>query len=368
MLWPKFFPPISRSLAVASFFAAAFAFPFSLAAQSWNDELAGALDRAVANYYNPSVLVVLGTFTYAHEELASPFSRWLGDELHGLIPHTKSLRLFDKDAAAAMDPAFRQTYAALFDKAKVDAILYGRFFDEGGGVRVHFELTGLFDGSLIGATDLLIPRAALPRGISIRPGEGTVAARAQLASIATAQNASIATAPSPSDGGAATAMASQSPTALPQASAAAEPAAKAEALRVSVSTDRGPGAVYKAGEELQVLVTVNERAWVKVYHVDVMGKAQLIWPNRFSGSSHPLEAGTIVRIPGESDPFSFILGAPFGTEFIKALASSRPFAATEEDFSDLSGTARESITRGIGRSSGGGEQAEALASYLILEK
>ncbi|HUX39560.1 MAG TPA: hypothetical protein VMV83_00215 [Rectinemataceae bacterium] len=117
---------VFRIAAVAILLATVVASPPRLAADSWNDELASALDQAAANYWNPSILVALGTFTYAHEELASPFSRWLIDDLHGIIPRTKSLRLFDREAAAAMDPAFRQSYAALFDSAKVDAILYVR--------------------------------------------------------------------------------------------------------------------------------------------------------------------------------------------------------------------------------------------------
>ena len=133
-----------------------------------------------------------------------------------------------------------------------------------------------------------------------------------------------------------------------------------------MSTDRGVGGVYRTGETLSVLVAVNERAWIKVYHVDVAGKARLIWPNRYSGTPGPLDAGTIVRIPGEGDPFSFVLGPPYGTEFIKVLASTRAFAATESDFTDLAGDARDSISRGLPVTSADAERAEGLASYLIL--
>ena len=347
---PNRFAPsrVLRFTTAAIVFAAVVLFPPHVSADSWNDELAVALDKAAANYYNPDLLIVLGTFTYAHEDLSSPFSRWLADELHGLIPRTKSLRLFDKEAAAAMDPALRQTYAALFASAKVDAILYGRFFEVAGGLRVQFELTGLSDGALIGAGEVFVPRSALPAGLGIRPGEGTVAAKAALALIG------APAAPVP---------------ATQAAPVAATQTADVAALRVSVSTDRGAGAVYAAGERLHVLVAVNKRAWVKVYHIDVRGRVQLIWPNRFSGAGGPLEAGKVIQIPGDGDPFDFVLGPPFGTEFIKVVASTEAFAATEGDFADLQGgTARDSIARGMTPAAGGGERAEGLASYLILEK
>ena len=116
--------------------------------------MAVALDKAAADYYNPQLLVVLGTCTYAHKDLASPLSRWLADELHGVIPRTTSLRLFDKEAAAAMAPVLRQTYAALFASAKVDAILYGRFFEAAGGLRVQFVIA---DGKLPELADESLP-------------------------------------------------------------------------------------------------------------------------------------------------------------------------------------------------------------------
>ena len=305
-------------------------------AEAWDVAFVASLDKAASNYWNPSLLVVLGTFTYDHEDLASPFSRWLIDDLHSLLPRTKALRLFDKAAAAAMDPDLREAYSALFSEGKVDAILYGRFFEEGRAVRVHYELTGLSDGALVGAGDILVPRSELPEGLEVAPPREARKVRVELSSLDPASTAI------PPGGG--------------------------EGLRVAVSTDRGDGAAYKEGESLAVLVTVSKPAWLKVYHVDVAGKVQLIWPNRFSGPPRPLAAGAIVRIPGANDPFSFVLGPPFGTEFIKVVASTSPFSSTEEDFVDLEGSPRESIARGLRvTASAPGERAENLASYLILE-
>ncbi len=314
------------------------------------NELGSALDKAVSNYWKPSVLVVLGTFTWRNDELASPFSRWLEDGIRATIPRTRNLRLLDARAAAAMDPALRNTYAELFASAQVDAILYGRFFDEGSAVRVHLDLTGLSDGALIGSTQIVVPLSSLPSGLGIRPDRKVAVALADLLHI---------TPPAPAAAVPATSGASAS------VQAAQDP--RTQALHVSVSTDRGTGAAYRAGERLGILVTVNQRAWVKVYQVDVAGKTQLIWPNRYSGTARPLDGGSVVRIPSSSDPFSFILGPPYGTEFIKVVASSQAFTLTEAEFADLAGAARESIGRGMSAEGAPDRRAETLASYLILE-
>jgi hypothetical protein len=141
-------------------------------------------------------------------------------------------------------------------------------------------------------------------------------------------------------------------------------------LSVSVSTDRGPGAAYREGEEMVVLVTVNKPAYAKIYHIDVTGKASLIWPNQFGGKGS-LDPGAIMSIPGPRDAFKFLLTPPFGTEFIKVIASTTPFVPEKGGFS-AEGGARGVISRGTvpaeAPSAGSGEQAEALASYLIMEK
>jgi len=54
----------------------------------------------------------------------------------------------------------------------------------------------------------------------------------------------------------------------------------------------------------------------KIYHVDVNGVAQLIWPNRFGGSGK-IKAGEALKFPGPNDKFQYVLGRPYGTEYIK---------------------------------------------------
>jgi hypothetical protein len=253
------------------------------------------------------------------------------------IPKTSRLKLFNRSVAAAMDPAFREVYGDFFKKNSVDALLSGRYYLEGGTVRARLELTGLSDGVLIGTFDFKIPQSSIPPEIAVDPSAAATATASSISGLS-------------ADSG-------------------------KGALRVSASTERGKGAVYREGEKMVVLVTVNKAAYIKVFHVDALGVVRLILPNKFSPGQKQAQAGSILRIPGDEDAFSFDMTAPFGTEFIKVIASTKPFAADETAmagegaFAELGTDARVAMTRGIKVSAANGpeERAEAMASYVIVK-
>lgn len=308
-------------------------------AQTWDSGLPAVLDKMAEKHWQPSLQTAFGTFTYAYSDLPSPFARWVEEELAMKMPDCSRVRLFNRAAAAAMDPAFSKIYGPVFDMAGGAALLHGNYFDDGEWVRVRLQLTGLDDGVLVGSAELRIPKSALPRGLVIDPEAKVVQQASSLSMVL--------------------------------------PAAKPAGLKVSVSTERGANAVYRDGEMMVILVTVNKDAYAKVYHIDADGKIQLIWPNRFGGSGR-LAAGELVRIPGDGDPFMFRMKQPYGTEFIKVVASTRPFARNESDFVELGSDAPKVFKRGLeleevplaaGLASppAAPEMAEALASYLIIE-
>jgi len=323
------------------------------------------LDQLIEKHYEDSMQVAFGTFTYEYTGLPSSFSRYLEEALSSLISRSDRYRLFNRNVAAAMDPAFRESYKDFFETNLVGGLLSGRFFDEGNRVRVRIELTNLRDGNLVGSGDLVRLKSELPPRLSLEPAKETQA----------------------------TAMDAAGTPEKPQTAAGGKAASLSVVkwtwesapggLSVAVSTDRGSGASYVDGEEMTIFVTTNRDAFVKVYHIDVNGAIQLIWPNRFGGGS-VIRPGTPVPIPAQGDPFAFRLGAPYGTEFIKVVASTVPFAQTESDFSSLGTDVRGVLKRGIdvvgkpassngagrvGDSSGDMPQtAEALASYYIGPK
>ncbi len=300
------------------------------------------LDGLMANYYDDQVQAALGSFTYEYTDLPTPFTRWLQDELVQGAAGTKRLRLFNRGAAQTMDPAFKKMYADFFDTNTVGALLAGRYFGQGDQVLVKFQLTDLRTGNLIGAGEYRFNRAALPEAITVSPDEKAVRTAQSLVKIAMDDSGGTRS-------------------------------AAGDTLRLALSTSRGTGAGYRDGEALKVLVSVDRDAYVKLYHVDVNGSVKLIWPNRFGGGQALIRAGKGVVIPGPGDPFSFLLGAPYGTEFIKAVASTRPFADREADFEDLGNDSRAIVSRGLTvanttTGTGSEQRAEALVSYVIMEK
>lgn len=288
------------------------------------------LDAAASSYYLPSVRAVFGTFTYEYSDLPTPFSRWVEDRLLLASSGSSRVKLLNRNAAAALDPVLKASYGKFIEETGAEALLSGRYFIEGDYVRVRFELTELSSGTLIGAGDWKVSIVAIPAYAYVKPASGTVERAQELARLSSSDS---------------------------------------YGLKVSVSTDRGAGAAYRVGESLAVLVGVTKDAFIRVYHVDSAGQIQLIWPNRFGGGDGKVHAGGMVRIPPDGNaPFAFVMEPPYGTEFIKVIASTTPFNDAQPDFSDLGTSARATMTRGLavmGTGAAKTEIAESLASYYI---
>jgi len=300
------------------------------------------LDHMLDNHYLPSVQVALGSFTYADTQLPTPFARWFEDELRLALGRTSKMKLFDKQVAAAMDPAIRAQYADFFGQDRADSILYGKYARDGQGVLVTLSLTDLASGALISEIRYPVKKELVPTDVVVEPSIKTQQTAVSLSQLIPASG-------SQASGG--------------QSSGSQSYAAPHFLL--SLSTDRGGGAVYRNGERLKLYLTSNKDAYLKIYHVDVNGVAQLIWPNRFGGSGK-IMAGEALQFPGPGDKFQYILGPPYGTEYIKAVASTKAFATMEADFSDLQGSAAAAITRGLSVVSSDATRSEALAVYEIV--
>lgn len=138
-------------------------------------------------------------------------------------------------------------------------------------------------------------------------------------------------------------------------------------LKVSVTSSRGNGSSFSDGETLVVVVSATKDAYLKLYHIDVNGQVQLIFPNRFQKNNF-VKGGTVVQFPTPGAGFKFQLHAPFGTEFIKAVASTVPFESTEADFEELGSVGSGILARGLTVAAEDlvkAETAEAKMNYSI---
>lgn len=302
------------------------------------------IKKAVSDSYKSPYTIGLGTFTYADTALPSDFSRRLAEEFSVEIPKTKGASVLSKNLAAAMDPQLKTQYEDFIKTAKPDCLLHGTFNEERGWVRVYLELTDLATLQVLNAVELRRPMSSISDSIAIRPSVQAQTQASQLSTIYTS-------------------------TGPEKVTSGKEKGSTQEAarLKVSVATDRGAGGTYAEGEDLVVMMGVNKDAYIKIYHIDVNGSTQLIYPNRFD-PGRKLAAGSVVRIPGPGYGFTFRLGKPFGTEFIKVVASTVPFSISESSFSALGNNAVSVITPGASVSAsygGNAEFAESLASYYI---
>ena len=60
-------------------------------------------------------------------------------------------------------------------------------------------------------------------------------------------------------------------------------------------------------------------------------------------------------------------GSPYGTEFVKLVASTLQFAAIEEDFQGLGGPSKDVITRGLSIEQREEQLVRAMISCTIVE-
>jgi hypothetical protein len=135
---------------------------------------------------------------------------------------------------------------------------------------------------------------------------------------------------------------------------------------IQVSTDRGNGGVYRNGEKLTIHFFANRDAYVKIYHIDVKGIAQLIFPNTY-WTANFVHGNVVVDIPDPKVyPFEFVMTPPYGTEHIKVVASTVQFSDIEDSFKDLGKATRGLVARGLQVT--GAAVAETLLSYTIVNE
>jgi hypothetical protein len=292
-----------------------------------NDEqLASVLDSMVENYYKPNASVSMESFTYAETQLPTSFSLWLEDELRSAFAKTKYCKLFDVRAGLTMHPSMQAAYGDFFGSKQVDMVLYGRFIQTDSSAIVALNLSDLSTGELIGVAKIAFAINDFPSWVEVAPSEKALDVVSSITNLT---------------GG-------------------------SEGLVLKMIMDKGIGAGYRSGETLTLFVTCSQNAYLKIYHIDARAVAQLIWPNRYGGSGY-LTKGQTFRFPEDEDGYKYLLGPPYGTEYIKAIASTVPFATMEADFTDLYGSPQSAILRGLEVVPDvSAKRAEALVAFEIV--
>lgn len=128
-------------------------------------------------------------------------------------------------------------------------------------------------------------------------------------------------------------------------------------FRVRVWTDRGDGATYREGEKIIFYVQANRNCYLRLFHVDPLGDVNVLYPREYSQDKDYIEANVRYAIPDQyqiENDFYFVAIPPFGTDIVKAVASTQPFTqpVIENYLGKYSNEhLRERLTRGIGTKS-----------------
>jgi hypothetical protein len=316
-------------------------------------DLRAAFDEIGKDNWQP-LFVGLGSFTYEYEPYGGAFSNYLQDFVADAIAESDSFRLASLAALDNLDPSFREIYSELFTAEQIDGVVNGRYFEQDGRVEVRIEVVSLRTAAAVGRARISVRRSAIPARYSLKPDNATIAAERarELLNVG--------------DGAAADSEASGTQTVTEADGGSAQDDGEPGPFRIEITTSRGDGGVYHDGENLLVQFFSSRPAFVKLYHIDVNGNTQLIFPNQFQRNNH-IPAFEMVRIPRPRDPFAFRLGAPYGTEYIKVVASTAQFEDIEDSFRRLSGDPRSIVRRGMA-SRDDGEIREAIVAYTIVRK
>ena len=91
---------------------------------------------------------------------------------------------------------------------------------------------------------------------------------------------------------------------------------------VNVNVDR-PSRDYREGDTLAVRVAAEQDAHVYILYQQADGKTFQVFPNKHQPDNR-VRARQAVEVPGDQDLFRWVVGAPFGKETVKVIASKTP--------------------------------------------
>jgi hypothetical protein len=298
------------------------------------------LDRAVTEFGSGGapLVVSVGSITFEDKNIGSSFARYFEEKFSQALQDSPAFELFARERLEEILAAIEISLTDLFDPSSVveagrlrgvQALIGGRYFDEGSAVTVYLSLVDVESGLVTARSEVSIPKEILPEHVSLLPDnyENALFVIEELYQVQQSD---------PAD------------------------------FEVKLWTVRGDGATYRDGEELVIHLYANRDCYVKIYQIDVQKNMQLIFPNSFFPDNF-IRSGRVYKIPDSRYPFRFVLGAPYGTEFIKLVASTVQFEDIEESFEELGASSRDVITRGLSVRQREQQLFEAMIGYTIVE-
>jgi hypothetical protein len=251
--------------------------------------------------------VIVTPFNYRDTKMTSQFSRFLREILMQKLVEVGGWQVIDKPAGQAPE---------------AKAVLYGSYWDQGGGVRVVAVLKRASDSRAEATIETTIPADAVKAaGLELRP-----------------QNFQQAYA---------------------DMKVFAENEVQGGGLSVEAWTDRGDdNIVLSKGEKIKLFVRVNQPAYIRfIYHL-ADGRRALLLDNYYMDES---KVNTVYQIPDE-----FECDAPFGSEVMQVYASNEKLPALTVKSADGYQILDEGLKSAVAKTRGLKKSTPAKA--LLAEK
>ncbi|MDL2229169.1 DUF4384 domain-containing protein [Treponema sp. OttesenSCG-928-L16] len=266
------------------------------------------------------ISIGIGSISFGDTKSVSDFSSFLKNQIRfSAARNSNKFRVVNDDEVDAfinntnfartrsIDPLGRPAGSS---GSTIQGFVEGTFYQVGDNVEVMLWLTNTSNNSQIGASKFTIPAEELrKRGLSILPPKGeTVIEKVE----------------------------------FEEKKDILEPfAGKDNDFNIQVWTNRADNIFYD-GDEMAINLYAEESCYFKVYHLDVYGNRQLIYPNRYDTDNF-LRAGVRRTIP---DGSRFSMTKPYGEEYILVFASNKPFEDIPGEENSVKIT-RAGVSRGL---------------------
>jgi hypothetical protein len=315
---------IKKGVLTITLFAAAAAL---LAAQNIDGGVKNAVD-GLASRLNTVLEVSIGDITLTGTNTVSALSRNLQGRIEHHAANNQKLKVIARSRGLNR----------VRDRQK--GIIQGTFIREGDLVRVTLKLVSDPGGVSLGSQVFTIPVAELEQlGIAILPDnikdQDDAKDKEEIISVVVYDPPAPVPAPS---------VPVPVPAPAPSVPVPAPPSAQGFTLEAWPNSESN---TYFDGEELKISLQADRDCYVKVYHIDVNGKMQLLYPNSINRNNFlPANAEKTIPEPGTT---RINVEAPYGQETILVFASTGQFPNIEAEFRQVQEAGRvtlRSVSRG----------------------
>lgn len=242
------------------------------------------------------IRAVLGEISYRNTDYGSPLSLFLKERLREQLTRSGDFVLVATPRLRGIGGISKpKLVTALAESSGADVVITGNYWDTPEGIDLFVSMRERSGDTLLGVSRCLLPSSVLPK----QPSAPANLEAARLNELIFEERIAPPSAADPANG-----------------------------LKVEVWTDRGKGAIYSEGEELNIMLRVSHDAFIRLYYTDAKNQTYQIFPNSYRPEGR-VRAGTVLTIPGPDDRFAFRVKPPFGVESLTALASHKPFKDPE---------------------------------------